>query len=132
MILESPHLPSPVPATHESIAALIPRLVGADDPFAIVSSAGDQMTYAQVLWMPGGFILDYQAGRIDRHFRTVRQDLTVEEIIAALNTYAAGGPVWSLGLEFEPIELRSIWQRMGYPIGYAIGSVKRFFRRLSG
>lgn len=120
MILQSPHLPGPVPATYASIAELIPRLVGAMDPFAIVGT-GDEMTYAQTLWTPDGFVLDYQAGRIDQHYRTVRDDLTVEETIAALNSYAAGAPVWSLGLEFERIELGTGWYRAGWKVGRGIG-----------
>jgi hypothetical protein len=74
--LESPHLPSAVPATHISISELIPRLVGAQDPSAIVSG-GDEQTYAQVTWTEGGFSFDYQAGTLAEHYRTVRGDLTV-------------------------------------------------------
>lgn len=130
MTLESPHLSATVAATHASIAELIPRLVGAENPFAIVSA--DEMTYAQVLWTPSGFSFDYQTGRIDQHYRTVRDDLTVDETIAALNSYAAGAPIWAPGLEFERIELRSIWYRIGYRIGYARGRVIQHWRSVLG
>lgn len=127
MKLESPHLDATVHATYDSIAELIPRLVGAKDPFAIVSTK-DPMMYAQVVWMPGGFSLDYQAGRIEQHFRSVRDDLTVEETIAALNSYAGGAPIWSLGLEFSQIELRPASERAGFAIGQALGRIRQFFR----
>lgn len=127
MTVESPHLPEPLPATYANLAELVPRLVGAEDPFAIVRT-GDEMTYAQVLWTGTGFSMDYQTGRIDQHYRTVREDLTAKETVAALNSYASGAPIWSLGLEFEQIELRSVWYRMGRRIGQVGGRIIRLFR----
>jgi hypothetical protein len=126
MRIESPHLPAPVPATREEIAALIPRLVGADDPFAIVST-GDPLTYAQVLWTGSGFVFEFQVGSLDQHFRTVRDDLDVPETIAALNAYAPGRPVAALGLEFRRVEVRSLAQRTGRLFGRMLRPFHRLY-----
>ena len=127
VIIESPHLPSPTPATYRSLAELIPRLIGAADPYAIVSS-GDPLTYAQVLWTGDGFLLEYQIGNVDQHFRSVRDDLSESETVAALNSYAAGHPLWSLGLEFQPVEVRSFSRRAGRFAGQLVRPFYELYR----
>ena len=62
MQLESPHLKESITATADSISELAFRMVGAQDPFAIV--AQNELTFAQVLWTDTGFILEYQAGSL--------------------------------------------------------------------
>ena len=128
MIIESPHLPHPEPATRVNLAELIPRLVGAEDPFAIVSS-GDPLTYAQVLWTGDGFTMEYHTGSQDQHFRTVREDLSEAETIAALSSYSAGHPIWVLGLEFRRVEVRSISQRAGRLTGQLLRPLYLLYKR---
>lgn len=127
MYVESPHLPERTPATRATLEALIPGLIGAKDPFAIIDN-GDQMIYAQVLWMPSGFSLDYQEGSLDRHYRTVRDDLAPDEVIAALCGYIDRSPSWRLGLEFKAVELRSPSYRAGRAVGRVVGRIWRWLR----
>lgn len=119
MKLSSPHVEPEegVAATPDNIAELIPRLVGAEDPFAIVGDS--EQTYAQVLWVGGGFTLEHQAGSIDQHFRADRA-FTPQEIVDILVAYAAGSPAWSDGIPFARVELRS-------PVARFLGRVAKTF-----
>jgi hypothetical protein len=45
-----------------------------------------------------------------------------------LNNYAAGAPIWSLGLEFSRAGLRSAPEWVGEIVGRVIGTLRRLFR----
>jgi hypothetical protein len=128
MTIESPHLGEKLPATRDSISRTI-RLLSSksQDPFAILSES-DSITYMQTLFTPEGFSLDFQDGSLTEHYRTVRSDLTVDDIIEAFCDYAEGNSSWRHRFDFVKIELRPFSERCGFAIGRIAGRVVRFVR----
>lgn len=51
-----------------------------------------------------GFVLEYQEGGIDRHFRTTREDWDAATIILKMTQYARGDESWKQGVEWESLE----------------------------
>jgi hypothetical protein len=128
MTIESPHLSERSPATRDTIARTIRLLCSkAQDPFAILSES-DSMTYMQTLFTPRGFSLDYQDGALTEHYRSVRSDLTADDIIEAFCDYADGNTTWRHRFDFAKVELRPFLQRFGFVIGRMAGNVVRFVR----
>ena len=120
MQIISPHLARPVAATWHDIADLIPRLLEGAGSYAVI--AEDELTYAQVQWVDGGFILEHQAGSTDRHFRAKRRDFQVQDIVGVLSAYCGRSPGWSHGIEFERIAVRRpVSFRLGHALGQAAG-----------
>ena len=120
MQLESPHLKESVPATSDSISELIFRLVGAQDPFAIVAQS--EKTFAQVLWTDAGFVLEYQTGSIDQHFRSERSDFTVQEIVTILTAYVVDPSNWTQGIAFARMDVPAPFSfRLGRILGKVLG-----------
>jgi hypothetical protein len=105
IILTADDLQVGMPATAEALHAIIPALAGQEDPFAILSPGAEDMTYMQTLWTPDGYLVEYQDGSLERHFCTVRADLSAEDVIAAFQSYAAGEGAWRTMFEYERIEL---------------------------
>lgn len=126
MRLSSPHLASPGDPTPQSIAALIPDLVGKTDPFAILDV--DEQTYLQVLWTSAGFVLDFQEGGVAAHYRCVAP-MTAEATITAFQQYLAWNGKWRPNEHYERVELRSPLFRISYRIGRLVGLLTRPFRR---
>ena len=124
MHLTSPHLPERTPASRAVIETLIPALKGRDDPFAILDD-GSEQTYTQVLWQPSGFILDYQEGSMDHHYRSIRDDLSEADIVAAFCGYLERNPSWRAGIEFQRIELRKPAFHVGRALGRFVGRIQR-------
>lgn len=114
-----------VPATADALHALIPALAGREDPFAILSRGAEDMTYMQTLCTPDGYLVEYQEGSLGRHFRTVRQDLSAEDVIAAFQSYAAGEKGWRTLFEYRRVKLGGSWYHFGYALGKAWGSFRK-------
>jgi hypothetical protein len=94
-----------VPASSETLRTLIPSLAGQEDPFAILTRNAEDMTYMQTLWTPTGYLVEYQEDSLERHFATVREDLSAEDVIAAFRSYAAGESGWRTMFEYHHLEL---------------------------
>jgi hypothetical protein len=127
MQLESPHLEVSVPASFENLSELIFRLVGADDPFAIV--AKNELTFAQMLWTDTGFILEYQADSLSKHFRSERSDFTAQEMVTILAAYARDSPNWIHGVAFNHIQMPvpfsfRLGRLLGRMLGYAVAAFR--------
>ena len=126
MNISTPVRPAPVPATNASIAEIVAELEGTDDPFLILGGE-DQQRYMQALATPTGFVLDFQEGSIDQHYRSRREDLSAQEIIDALGQYLAWGGKGRPALEYERIELRRPSYRVGFSFGSLVGRLVRLF-----
>ena len=86
------------------------------------------MAYMQTLLTPDGFSLDYQDGSLSEHYRTVRSDLSMEEIIEAFCDYTDGNATWKHRFEFERIELRPPSFHIGYFLGKVAGRIARLLK----
>jgi hypothetical protein len=79
--------------TSSQIAEELAALPGGIDSFAILSH--DEMTYIQAA---GGaserFLLEYQEGSIDQHYRSTSNDLSLSTVTEAFSLYASGDPSW--------------------------------------
>ncbi len=68
-------------------------LGASSDTFAILSKT--EMTYIQTAGtFDDGFVLEYQLGSIDQHFRSESDSLPLETVSEAFLLYAAGDPAW--------------------------------------
>ena len=126
MNISTPVRPAPVPATEASIAEIVRELDGADDPFLILGG-DDEQRYMQALETPTGFVLDFQEGSIDQHYRSKREDLSAQEVIDAFCQYLAWDGKWRPSLEYERIELRRAGYRIGFSLGKVAGRIARLF-----
>jgi serine/threonine protein kinase HipA of HipAB toxin-antitoxin module len=125
--ISTPVRPAPIPATDSSIAAIVAEIQGTNDPFLILGG-DDQQRYMQALETPTGFVLDFQEGSIDQHYRTKREDLSSQEIIDAFRQYLAWGGKGRPAFDYERIELRRPSYRVGFSLGNLVGRLVRFFR----
>lgn len=123
MIVTTAVDPEGVPASPAAFQAIIPALAGQEDPFAIVFESRNAPIFMQTLWMSSGYVLEYQEGSLANHFRTVREDLSAEEVITAFQSFAAGESAWRTPFEYRRIRVASRW----YYLGHAIGKVWRNF-----
>jgi hypothetical protein len=126
MQLSAPHRKEPVQATPQAIVDFINELPGKEYPFAVLGGS-DELRFIQTWWTPSGFILEFQEGSVaDSHFRCVREDLSVDEVITAFKTYLD----WQARPRFEyrKIEVRTFWYRLGYRTGVALGMLWRTVR----
>lgn len=112
-------------ATPEGIAEIIPLLAGKDDPFAILEQS--EFTYAQTLWTPNGYDLEYQEQNIMNHHR-IKSLLPKAKLITVLQSYLSGDPNWNSGLEFSRKEVADLPTKVGYSIGQFFGSLIRGFK----
>jgi len=124
--LTTPHRPAPVPATPATIADILRDLPERPDPFVILGGS-DEQRYMQTLWTPEGFILEFQEGGIDRHYRCARRDFTADEVSLALGQYLAWNGQWRPAFEAEKVEVRTGFYRFGHALGYFVGRVRRLF-----
>jgi serine/threonine protein kinase HipA of HipAB toxin-antitoxin module len=87
----------------------------------------DQQRYMQALATPTGFVLDFQEGSIDQHYRSRREDLSEQEVIDAFRQYLAWGGKGRPAVEYEQIELRRPSYRVGFSLGSVVGRLVRLF-----
>lgn len=59
-----------------------------------------------------GFILEYQEGDTDWHFKATREKIPLAEVVKAFQLYASGDGGWKAILDWERIEL-SMWSGRG-------------------
>lgn len=72
--------------------------------FAIL--ARSEVTYVQVSGDQSiGFYMEYQEGGTDRHFRAVREDFSLDEVVTTFADYRDGGLEWWRGKDWEHISL---------------------------
>ena len=75
------------------IAEELAALPGGVDSFAILSR--DELTYIQTTGGPSaGFLLEYQEGSLDQHYRSTEETLSLSTITNAFQLYAAEDPSW--------------------------------------
>lgn len=75
-----------------------------DDGFVILEESS--VTYLQAAGDRGtGFVLEYQEGDTDRHFKATRERIPLAEVVKAFQMYAAGDARWKGMFEWEPLEL---------------------------
>lgn len=95
-VLHSPSL--------EQIEEALRFLPGGVFSHAILSQGS--MTYIQAAGGPyEGFVLEYQEGSLDKHYRCTDGDLDVEAVVRAFQLYAQKDERWRAGLEWERMEL---------------------------
>lgn len=61
-------------------------------------------TYMQTMRLEEGFELEYQEGDTDHHYQADRL-LTAEEVIAAMDSYAADDPEWKTMVAWQKLDL---------------------------
>jgi hypothetical protein len=127
MYITTPHRSAAVPATPDAIAEIIRDLPHRADPFAILGL--DQQRYMQTLWTPGGFILEFQEGGVEEHYRCARRDFTADDVIRAFEEYLAWGGKWRPNVEAAKVEVRPPYFRLGYALGHFLGRLRRLFSR---
>lgn len=72
------------------------------DGFAILEF--DEMTYCQVAGdAAAGFAMECQDGDVDKHYRAVREDFSLDEVVAALCAYRDGHVNWDDYGQWEQI-----------------------------
>ncbi len=88
------------------IAEVLAALPGGIDSYAILSES--DLTYMQAAGGPSdGFILEYQAGSIEQHYRSVRHDLPLSTVSQAFQLYATGDGSWQKLATWEKEEISS-------------------------
>ena len=91
----------PSAARIEEVLAALP---GGMDSFAIIAKS--ELTYMQAAGGPAaGFVLEYQAGSIDHHYWSVRDDLPLGTVTQAFQLYATGDESWQSLATWEKKEI---------------------------
>ena len=76
-----------------------------DSAFLTLGPSEDEATFIQASGdPPSGFSVEYQEGTPPKLFRAVN-DLTADQLIAALISYRDGTPEWRAFSPWEPVEL---------------------------
>jgi len=104
-------------ANKNNIIDTLNSLKGKEEPFVILGS--DNMMYMQAIEVEDGFVLEYQEGSLDKHFSSIAP-LKIEVIQKALLQYLEGSTDWKNEIDFEIIDLRSFWFKLGNLIGKII------------
>jgi hypothetical protein len=78
-------------------------LKGGIDSFAIITSGKLYMQTAGDT--SSGFILEYQDGSIDNHWRAANQAISLEDVVFAFQCFALGDDQWRNKFEWEKFEL---------------------------
>ena len=80
------------------------RLIEGED-FAILGDALSYMQCAEESKEPRTYLLEYQDGSLDRHFRAVEGPFSLERVVAAFASYMRGDPSWQQTFTWERIKL---------------------------
>ena len=99
--VECPHLFTGVVASRQLLQQIVPRLMGKEDPYIVVSRNAED--YAQALWTTAGFRLEYREGSADRHFAS---ESLVEgaRVVELLSKFTEGDPGWRNSVEFTRVQ----------------------------
>ena len=102
-LLECPSLDFEDVVTKEDIELLIPKIdINDNDPFAILSIG--EGTYMQTMKTDEGFILEHQLVNHRCHYEAVG-NLSVEQVIAAMVSYAFGKNEWLETIDWQHQEI---------------------------
>jgi len=83
-----------VSPTDKQIYATLSALDDKRDSWAILGRS--EMTYLQVSGDKAvGFVMEYQEGDVTNHYRAVREDFPLEEVVQAFSEYRAGTINWA-------------------------------------
>jgi hypothetical protein len=75
------------------IAEELAALSGGGDSFAVLSR--DELTYIQAAGARSeGFVLEYQEGSIDQHYRSTEDNLHLSTVTDVFQLYAVGDSAW--------------------------------------
>jgi hypothetical protein len=92
------------------IAEVLAALPGGMDSFAILAES--ELSYMQAAGGPtDGFVLEYQAGSIEQHYWSARDDLPLSTVTQAFQLYATGDESWQQLATWEKKEIS------GSPLG---------------
>ena len=90
--------------TVEDIEAGIQKVDGKQNGFAILSL--DDMTYLQVAGgTSAGFLMEYQNGSLDEHYKT-SEDVSAEKVIEAFKVFSQGETSWHDQFKWDKEELK--------------------------
>jgi len=95
-----------------TIASALRTLDGENNSFAILSEA-DEVYVQTAGGRDTGFVLEYREGSADAHYRAVRNDLNVGEVVRAFIQYTAGDPSWRVPFDWKRLEMRRLPSRRG-------------------
>jgi len=114
MIINSGIFEEALEANEQNIVNTLNSLRGKENPYMILGT--DDMLYMQTCEVKEGFVLEYQEGSLARHFRSI-SPLKIEAIQKALLQYLEGSTEWKDEIDFEIIDLRTFWYKLGSFIG---------------
>jgi hypothetical protein len=100
----------------ETIAHALATLPAGDDSWAVLQK--DEMHYMQTggpaqgerTW-GDGFVLEYQEGSLDSHYRCVQEDLELSAIQRAFQLYFEDDDRWRTEYEWQLLDLSSLKKR---------------------
>lgn len=105
----------------DEISATLASLDGRDDSFAILSMT--DMEYVQTHGCARtGFVVEYQMGSIEQHFRSLRMDLPLETVDAIFRAYARRDPEWKSMTEWK-LEDPGEGSSMAAARAFALGAI---------
>ncbi len=125
MRLIAPALGRDEEAKLEGIADVIPLLKGKDNPFVILEQS--ELTYAQALWTPEGYDLEYQEQNVMNHFQ-VTAPLPEQKLISILQSYLNSDPDWKSDLQFDRKDIATIPTKIGFSLGAFVGGFIKGFK----
>jgi hypothetical protein len=79
------------------------------EQFAILSlDPGTYIQCAEQQEPPFEYILEYQDGSIDEHYRAADEPITLDQVVATFLKYLRGDPSWRYDFQWEKMDLRGI------------------------
>ena len=106
MTLESERGPVMENPSPQQIRKEIDALDGTGSGFLIL--ARDKLTYMQVARVKAGFIVEYQEGSTDEHFRAFRE-LDTNDVAGLLLHYHEGNSSWKSLTDWEKVRVTKPW-----------------------
>ncbi|MEM7411118.1 MAG: hypothetical protein AAF430_12855 [Myxococcota bacterium] len=98
--------------TPDQVSTALRHLGDLDDAFAILSRS--ELHYVQTAGDPdSGYLLEYQLGSTDRHFRSVNHEVTLDTTEGVFLAYLAGDEGWADPIEWEPETLAGSGSSLG-------------------
>jgi hypothetical protein len=92
--------------TEVVIDVVLKQLDGADNHFAILAT--DVMNYMQTSGSPEtGFVLEYQAGFLEQHFRAPDSQIPLDNVVEAFKSYLKQDGHWKSAFDWQREELSS-------------------------
>ncbi len=93
------------PTAEQIRQAVVDLQQGASDGFLILSDTADDASYLQVAGNnTDGFALEYQQHDLSNHYYSL-DEVTADQICAALIDYRSGGSQWLTSFRWEKMEL---------------------------